>query len=193
MPTLKIALFDAEELKALEDTLARAMLRAIRVALKEGMVNGYKPPEPEAEPAAVPAFGMRVSGGNAAPVEPVKPIVADNLPSPKKHRQKNRHITDVAQIVEGRVPGFIPSEDALSLIGVSDPAYAAQLLRSWVFGKEVEAVIQQGAKVTPTKGLPGKLMIHKLQLTQRNELRKRNAALPTRERMALGQTDTPNS
>lgn len=173
---MKISLFDAEDLKAIEDTIFRGMVRALRVAARENLISGYVPPEekpPEApeEPAmrvngaahGTMPFGALMHGGNAAP-----------------ERMHRRPLTDFCPIVNGCRPGFIPANEARHLIGGLDGP-ANTMLRKWLMEGQVHGVIDTAVQ-PPTKGLPGRLMVHKQELITRNEVRKRNAALPPGQR-----------
>lgn len=191
MPIFKIQLLDQDELKALEDTLFRALVRALRVAQKESLIAGYKPPEPE-HVAPEPEFGRLMNGGNASEPERgngnvveryakrLSEVVGDH---PKPKVRQRRSLLDYCQVVEEPLPGFIPCEQARDIIGVPDSSYAQQILRTWVFDKRVEGVIVRspGQELTG-KGLDGELMVHRQQLMANNEQRQRNVHLAPRHR-----------
>lgn len=177
MSTIKFSLFDfdrPEELKAFEDAMMRAFLRALRVARKEGLVEGYTPPPPEDIPerlddqAVDRAFGALIEGGNARPLNGNHfDIVGD--PSPARRRRKwEDSCKQVFQLPEG----FIPYERAQALVGGT---YAQTLLRDWVHGGELQAVIVVGSKFSPSWGTPGQLMMHEQQLISLNANRRRRA------------------
>jgi hypothetical protein len=172
MPTFKIGLLDDDELKKLEDTMFKALVRAMRVISKEGLIAGYTPPPAEQGPEPeAPTFGKLMNGGNAHQDEDDEP----------QQPTKRRSLADLLRTVDGVLPGFVPEEDAEAIMG--DEVSARQQLRQWIFSGQVQAIIVRRG-YAHSKGLPGKLMVHKQQLITRDQTRKRNATLPPRARMA---------
>lgn len=163
---MKMQLFDAEDLKAFEDTLFRAMVRAMRVISKEAKVAGWQPPV-EAAPAT----------------EPQSPTLdqPEDEVTTAPGRRTRRSYADVVKSVPSRPIGYITVEDARELMNMPETT-AAPTLRNWIFDSEVKAVIACDARLAPTHGLPGRLMVEKESLLQRNRQRIENAALAPRYR-----------
>lgn len=160
---------DADNLKTLEDMLARALARGILSAVRrlagEGLLSGLA--------AVVAASPTDVEVAPPEPIAPVEP------PTPaKRTRSPNRSFKEVCKTVEHRPEGYLNTERAREIIG-GDMAQA--VLRTWIFEKSVPAVIVASMR-PPTKGLPGRLMVDGGALRQRNALRIRNRALPPTER-----------
>jgi hypothetical protein len=174
MPTLKFSLFDEDDptqWKAFETAMARAVLRAFRVAKKEGLIDGYTPPpaeeylipdEPHGPPK--PEFGLLVEGGNAVPVaEP------EQEPEQRQRRQR-RKWREVCNEVFSLPDGYVTIEKARDLVGGHE-LRAQTLIMDWVFAGEVSGVIWCTRKAAPTYGLPGHLMINQPELAARLERR----------------------
>jgi len=189
-----IKLFDADDYKALEDVMARALVRAFRTLARDGFL-------PLQQPAAAPAK----SDGLAAPSPAPEPIAAAPLPPtpepvipppppappppppivvkpPAKPAKKQRHyLRDIIRSTSDRPEGYILTDEARRIIG-GDPDKAVAMLNVWVREKQVPAVILCGTRITPTKGLPGRLMVHGEAVRERNQLRIANAQLAPRLR-----------
>jgi hypothetical protein len=196
---LTVKIFDDDDFKRFEDAIAKAMVRALRTVMKEGTIAGYKPPvaekfaEPAAntelpptttiQPGAVPP--SYVFGKNGAePIDPPSlPSVQPSAPPPEK--RKNRKLVEFCESVAIRPTGYITAEQARAEIGGEESA-AQVILRTWIFDKQVTGVIVCDRKMTPTKGMPGRLHVDRSQLVERNRIRKLNATLPVPLRRANG-------
>ncbi len=124
-------------------------------------------------PADLPAF-------RAKPKEPPAP------PAPPP-RKKYRSVQQVCKTVADRPHGYILTEEAYEIMGGVSPSGQ---LSQYVNNKEVEALIVANVK-PPTKGLPGRLMIHKESLLKRLELRDQNKSRPVSERRGPAQPSAP--
>lgn len=205
---MKIQLFDADDLKAFEDTLAKALVRALRTVLKEGLIAGYKAPpaeqfadtlvrhispgappyQPEEPPPAPPTVA-------APPVQP-QPVRAPEpppfgryierepeKPQPKPQKAPRENFSIWAKSVPTKPVGYVTLQEAYDLMDTN--ANSAQVqLRGWIKAKEVAAAIVCDRKLTPTKGLPGRVMVDAAQVRAREALRKKNSAMSPHDRAA---------
>jgi len=130
----------------------------------------YRPPwgQPMAAPAPTPPEPERRR--RDLPIAP--------RPQPPERRAR-RTAAQVVRTVGDRPQGYVPTDELYDLIDT--PSDARALLSQWIMNREVPAVIVANYK-PPTKGLPGRLMVEKNGLLQREALRKRNAALPPMQR-----------
>jgi hypothetical protein len=143
----KIALhFDADDLKSLEDTLMRALVRAIRMTVKEGLF-GARDPEPELPRATV-----------FAPVRPAQPA--------QPEKRKRRSAADVCKTVSSRPEGFITTDAAAQLLGGTQADKTT--IGQWVLDRKIAGVIVQNTGETPTKFLDGRLYVDKQAVIARN-------------------------
>jgi hypothetical protein len=166
----------ADDLKSLEDMVAKAMTRgivsAVRMLAREGLLSGLVNGVAQAEAPPGPAF-------DPSPPEPVPepaPVgAAAPEAEPESKRKPNRSLKEILKTVAHRPDGFIASEKAYEVIGGDS---APSILRTWLFERTVRAVIVAEYHGTPTKGLPGKLHVERASLKARNEVRIRNSTTP---------------
>lgn len=164
---MKISLFDADDLKAIEDMLVKVLVRSARIIAKENLVQGWKPPV-EAPPPRVPA---PVVVETVKAPEPPKVVAPEPEIPAKKQRAPRRNVAKIVKTVADRPEGYITTDQARDLIGRDAGSQSA--LSRWILEQEIPAVIVAGHR-PPTKGLPGRLMIDKKALLARNEQRKEN-------------------
>lgn len=144
----KIALhFDTDDLKSLEDTLMRALVRAIRMTAKEGLFGA-----PRDEPPELPRAVVFAPAPQAQPAKPEK--------------RKRRSAADVCKTVTSRPEGFITTDAAAKLLGGTQADKTT--IGQWVLDRKVAGVIVQGTGETPTKFLDGRLYVDKQGVIARN-------------------------
>jgi hypothetical protein len=195
-----IKLFDADDYKALEDVMARALVRAFRTLARDGFLPLQQPaaltpwprtdavppvPEPVIPPPP-PTPPPPVPEPVAAVPEPAPPVVekppVEVKKPPEVPAKKQRHyLRDLIRSTSERPEGYIHTEEARRIIG-GDPEKAVAMLNAWVREKQVPAIILCGTRMTPTKGLPGRLMVSADAIRERNALRIANAQVPPRMR-----------
>jgi hypothetical protein len=170
-----LSLFDADDLKLVEDMFAKAMTRAIVSALKIASRDGLLRPEAEPEPEPVHA-----QPDVHAPPEPIperpEPVQEPKVPvflkpppehpfpngkavepPPLKRMAKTRKLyLKLYKTVADRPQGFITAHEAAAVLGENKSGQISM----WLQKGELDAVIVANEK-PPTKGLPGKLMISK--------------------------------
>jgi hypothetical protein len=143
----KISLhFDADDLKSLEDTLMRALVRAIRMTVREGLFGTAPEPEPAPPPRAT----------TFAPVPPKQ----------EPEKRKRRSAADVCKTVTSRPEGFITTDAAAKLLGGTQADKTT--IGQWVLDRKIAGVIVQGTGETPTKCLDGRLYVDKQAVITRN-------------------------
>lgn len=188
-----IKLFDENDVKMFEDAMMKAIVRAIRVVAKEGLISGYTPPKPETvvpDPVptpvvSVPAFGSRM--GEPQSGHPYRePMVhafrqpetePEDLPTPPPDKpMRSAAIMQVAKRVAKKPEGFITTQDAVQMLTGLNEHSGKTTINAWVRMKQIEAVIWCDGPMTPTKGLPGRLMVKKADVTARDKIRLANAA-----------------
>ena len=164
----------ADDLKSLEDMVAKAITRgivsAVRMLAREGLLSGLVNGAAQADAPPEPAI-------DPAPPEP-RPAPPEPEPWRSVHgnpRQPRRSLKEILKTVAHRPDGFIASEKAYEVIGGDS---APSILRTWLFERTVRAVIVAEYHGTPTKGLPGKLHVERASLKARNEVRIRNSTTP---------------
>ena len=176
-----LSLFDDDDLKRFEDTMARAMTRAIisalRMASKEGLllrpevvreVLQPERPAPEPEPQA-PAQEPPPTPEPRVPIflrpPPDNPFPKGKAvePPPLKREAKTGPLyQQLYPTVATRPQGYISIGEACDLLGgvkFSGP------ISTWLQKGELEACIVADEK--PTKRLPGRLMISKQSVVNR--------------------------
>jgi len=176
----------ADDLKQLEDMFARALSRAImtaaRLLAKEGLLTQFsRTAEPIPEPETPPPPPKPADDTALAPIiplakEPTKPT--------KKVKPARRSILTICKTVGTRPAGYVTVHDAAKLIeGVpADSAY--HQIAKWALDQEVKAVIVADNKWTPTKGLPGRLMVENNSVKSREQIRKQNIKVPAKMRQS---------
>lgn len=141
--------FGPDDLKLIEDTIARGFARgivsAIKALAKEGLFSGlngtaYAPLAPD-EPPAEPQFGQHLER---------KP----DQPAPR-FRKKRRSYTEVCKTVAHRPQGYITLDRAREILATPN---ADATIRAWVLDRRLPAVIAADQK-PPAKGLPGRLVV----------------------------------
>lgn len=180
-----LSLFDADDLKQFEDMFARAMTRAIVSALKiaaregllrpeaepepEGVAVAPEPPRPEAAPPEEPvAAPPRVPIFLKPPPDnPFPPGKAVEPPPLKSHAKTRKIYLELYRTVAVRPQGYISVPEACDFLG---GAKFSGPVSTWLQKGELEACIVANEK--PTKGLPGKLMIKKESLIARDQARR---------------------
>jgi hypothetical protein len=198
---MKVQLFDDDDLKNFEDHVVRALVRALRIVMKEGTIPGYKPPAPEvfaeAPPPAAPIeepppFGARMGepqSGHSYSQQYAErngtkphPIAAAIIPHPEPQPppdpdlRKNRSMNDYCASTRSKPPGYVTTEQAYDLMEMTRDT-AKSYLRSWIFAGVVRGIVLHGSGLTPTKGLGGgRLMVSSEDVKRRDALRKENAA-----------------
>lgn len=202
---------NADDLKAFQDTIARAVASGIVSAVKVLARDGFLAPfaatmtaTSEPAPAAAPP---------PAPVTPPDPAVADppsirvpvqrpsldelvaNAVRQRKETEaatetakappaKRKQATDLYRQLLKVVesrPSGFIDTDSAVDIIGEDLAYSKQILKSWIVEGSIHALIVAGAK-PPTKGLPGRLMVESRTVRERNQLRLQNRNAPPTER-----------
>jgi hypothetical protein len=173
-------LLETEELKAIEDAMMRAMVRALRVAARENLIAGYTPPPAESSPLQ-PKLGEHEQQSSSGQVTQRGNVSTEpeGLPRPHDSRDeglhaKRRSMMDVCRTTEAAPPGYISAAEASALMGARS---AEMMLRQWILDGQVTGIIVNDGKGYD-RGLAGRLMVHRQQFITRNEARKRNAALP---------------
>lgn len=190
---MKITLFDADDLpaleavvssaiakafdpKALEDLFARALARgivsALKIAQRDGLlgqpatqVADQSEDEPAEEPVRLPRF-LQPSPDNPFPLgRAVEP------PRKQKRKKTGSDYLRLYKTVGDRPEGFIDTEEATKILG-GTPSHQAQIFQ-WLRTGQVEAVIVANV-APPTKGLPGRLMVNKASVRARDDLRRSN-------------------
>lgn len=228
---MKIQLFDEDDLKLIETTIARALVRALRTVMKEGLIAGYRPPAAEtfadaqphsgpadvapeppapvapnrpawAQPTTTPApegaqgpimFNMRggepQSGHGYRQMHPIAEAITARAPvatptaeileqadaATPSGRAKARDMRQFCKSVSEKPQGFITTDEAAKLLAVK-PEYQPGYINTWIRDKAIEGVIVCGKRWTPTKGLPGRLMVKKEDVVAREKLRVANSA-----------------
>lgn len=185
---MKFTLFDDDDLKRIEDMMARAMTRAVVSALKIAARDGLmlRPETPATEPEAV----QPATSTSPPPLEPVAPAPSKPLPvflkpppelpfppgkatepPPLNRMAKTRSLyLKLYKTVGDRPDGYVTVADAVHFLG--GPTKSG-MVSIWLQKHEVEALIVANVR-PPTKGLPGKLMINKSSLVARDQLRQAN-------------------
>jgi hypothetical protein len=171
---MKIKLFDAEDIKEVEDAVFRGMVRALRRAAKEHLIEGWGD-SAVAKAALAPAPPAQgVPAPPLAAVAPAPPEAPAAPPAPKK--PPRRSLVKIIETVAHRPSGWIDRSEAQDLLGRNNAAESA--LSQWIVNKEVPACIVANAK-PPHKGLPGRVHVDKVKLIERNERRLANAESPS--------------
>ena len=172
---MRIQLFDADDLKGFEDLLFRAMVRAFRVAKREGLIQGLEQVTPPAFPGVT-----EVEPAPTLPQVPPPPAHANGNGA----KQERRRYVDYVQTADRRPDGYITMDEGRDIIGGNEDN-AVVILRNWIFAKEVKALIVADGRLPPTKGCPGRLMVDRKSVEARNDLRVKNAlAIPTDRKKA---------
>ena len=203
--SMKIALFDADDLKAFEDLLFRAMVRTARVLRREGLIADYTqqtaPPEPPPQPSFLRGppeklvqTAETVFRQNGKMPEPQRP---PDMPPPEPvterltpeqwaaqakppEKPKRRSARDVCKTQKDKPHGgWITTEEAAELMVKGSDLNierAKTMLGQWVLSEEVEGVIVTSVK-PPTKQLPGRLHVKKEDVIARDKRRQENAAV----------------
>jgi len=177
---------DPDDLKPLEDTLTRALVRAFRTIARDapgilGALAADPPPPPAPAPpeAPAPVFGALIDRPPPpeAPRPPPGPATATvpppaaNPPPPAASGRKRHLLRDQLRCVADRPEGYQTSSDAhdwLRAQGARDPE---MVLLRWIRDGSVAAVIATDTALPPTKGLPGRLMVLRSDVRERNKLR----------------------
>lgn len=145
----------------------------VTAPLPSGLTQARPPAPPPTEPAPSPV---------QQPVTP-PPGFAPAVPPPAAQETKRKPRTNLTAILKSvgeRPNGYITRDEAVKLIGGTDSDNAT--LSIWIIGNEVPAAIVCGSGLKPTKGLPGRVMLHKESLLHRDAHRKANAGLAVRDR-----------
>lgn len=199
---------NADDLKAFQDTIARAVASGIVSAVKVLARDGFLAPF-----AAAMTATSESEPAPAAPVTPPDPPVAEppsirvpvQRPSldelvanavrqrkeaeaatetakapPAKRKQATDLYRKLLKVVESRPSGFIDTDSAVDIIG-EDRAYSKQVLKNWILEGSIHALIVTNAK-PPTKGLPGRVMVETKTVRERNRLRLHNKNVVPTER-----------
>lgn len=195
---------NADDLKAFQDTIARAVASGIVSAIKVLARDGFLAPFAGAM-TAMPEAAPVTEAAPVAPPDPPSIRVPVQRPSldelvanavrqrketeaatetakapPAKRKQATDLYRQLLKVVESRPSGFIDTDAAVNIIG-EDLAYSKQILKSWIVEGSIHALIVAGAK-PPTKGLPGRLMVESRTVRERNQLRLQNRNAPPTER-----------
>lgn len=195
---------NADDLKAFQDTIARAVASGIVSAIKVLARDGFLAPFAGAM-TAMPEAAPVTEAAPVAPPDPPSIRVPVQRPSldelvanavrqrkeaeaatetakapPAKRQQATDLYRQLLKVVESRPSGFIDTDAAVNIIG-EDLAYSKQILKSWIVEGSIHALIVAGAK-PPTKGLPGRLMVESRTVRERNQLRLQNRNAPPTER-----------
>ncbi len=159
---------DAENLKALEDMLVRALHRAlvgaVRQVVKEELLGNAFKQIAQAQPAVAEVIPP-----------PPKEVPITRLPEKAargvRKSGERRSVRDVCKVVPERPHGYIDRAEAIELLG--GPSNSG-ILSTWILAKEVAALIVRDGKLPPTKGLPGRLMVNKESLLKRDAQRQQH-------------------
>lgn len=190
MPAFKFTLFDEEERKQLEGMLVSALVRVVRILIKDGtlQLGGAAPAArpavatPAAEaPAVRPAPPPTSTWPMPAPEpEPSSsrekvPVVPPHLVAQAPPKKERRNLRKIIETVGHRPHGWIDRTEAIEILGGDSSAEST--MSTWILNKEVPACIVANAK-PPNKGLPGRVHVDKDALLKRNERRIENAKNP---------------
>jgi len=145
------------------------------------------------EPEPKNALGLAFAKAHLTPAsvlkapepEPQQPTLT--LPTAK------RSLRDVCPTVATRPPNYITRQEAVKILtddGVR-PESAEACISLWLYGEQIPGRIVCDNKWTPTKGLPGRLMVDKGAVQERNRLRKENAGLPRNEQREAPRIELP--
>lgn len=200
--SMKISLFDAEDLKAFEDLLFRAMVRTARVLRKEGLIGDLTlptaaaappPPEPSflrGPPEQIVRTAETVFRQNGQMPEPQRP---PDMPPPQvltpeqwaaqakpPRKPTRRSAADVCKTHHDKpAGGWIRTEEAARLMASGGTLHierAKTMLGQWILDEQVAGVIVTSVK-PPTKGLPGALHVRREDVIARDKQRQENAAM----------------
>jgi hypothetical protein len=195
---MKIQLFDDEDLKRFEDHMARALVRALRTVMKEGLIAGYSPPKPEVfaeapaqapdptpepvvagrPPWAQPAtYGARMGdpqSGHSYKNGNGNGTAAPPQPPTKEKRPGDSKMGEFCASTSKKPEGYITTSDAYELMDMPIE-HAKSALRIWIAKGDVSGVIWCDSGMTPTKGLPGRLMVKAADVRVRDQRRKQTA------------------
>lgn len=219
---MKIIL-EEEDLRSLETTLMRAMVRAARIILREmrpeqraasagpapEKVEDVVPPSPQVDlPGSLRPY--RPDWAKPYQGEPSRPTMLDRVretqatgpaveqtrddhapvprrstlpiaPRPTFEKRHRRSMAEICKTMKDRPSGFVPTDEVYPLIDTTTPS---QTLSGWITKGEIPAVIVASYR-PPTKGLPGRLMVDKKAIIEREALRKRNSGLSPIERQPV--------
>lgn len=204
---MKIQLFDDDDLKRFEDTIAKALVRALRTVMKEGTIPGYRPPAPEAfaaaqpEPAPSPirptpqpepdppSFGRHMGepqSGHGSYTQQYKernggthPIAAAMVkqPEPKPEPEPKRWSAKDVCASTDTKPPGYITADEAATLIDMRPDSARAMVSQWLRARTIKGVIVCKSGLTPTKGLPGRLFVEKASVVAREKLRAENSAI----------------
>ncbi len=191
--------FSEDDLKGIEDVLMRALTRALvraaRIIVREGIFTGLagasqvaddvqdvaplnsQPVAPEPVPNFKPVQTAPQPVFEHAVIEPVRP---SRFQENKKPRRSAR---EVCKTVADRPHGYITTDEACEFVGGPYESTRATL-NHWILDRQVAAVIVANIK-PPTKGLPGRLMVEKRSLDERNKIRLANLGVSPRNRQSV--------
>jgi hypothetical protein len=200
---MKIQLFDDDDLKALEDAIARAVARGLyRAVATLAKNNLWAAPQaqdvaPEAEaPPSAPMPDPEPPPAQVATPKDVADIVArwgrpiapaddpDDVqtaapPPPKVHTPiRGAHgaaYAAILSVASHRPDGYVTDEEARDLIDSPTEGSRYEALRRWVLKQEVRAVIVTSFQ--PSGGLPGRICVHKGDVLERNKILRRRAKI----------------
>lgn len=175
--------FDEEDLKQIRELVFQEVGRAIRVALREGLIHpgpGVRAASPlPAAPAPAPTAPAAATTAPTPPTPPTPvPAAEVSYPEPPglgKVKPQRKDLRKIIPCVQHRPHAWIEREEAVELIG--GDAAAKSAVSVWIFEKQIGACIVTNAK-PPHKGLPGRVHVDKEALMKRNALRLENAKNP---------------
>lgn len=180
---------DNFDLTALETLIVRTIVRTVKTLARDNLL-----PWALAQPVAelTPDAPTQPTNGHAAPAveaapeptsswsepEPPPPPVFNRHnvvePPAKPKKRRDRHpLIDICPAVDRRPQGYIDMQEAAALIGGGDNMKVQ--LYTWVKGRQINGRIVCSVK-PPTKGLPGRVMVSRAEVLERNQLRMMNAA-----------------
>lgn len=182
---------DNFDLTALETLIVRTIVRTVKTLARDNLL-----PWALAQPTAVeitpeaptkPTNGHAVEAAPEPTPEPTPPVfnrhyntpAVEPPPKPKKHRERHP-LLEVVKTVATKPNGYIDMKAAAELIGGTDNVKVQ--LYTWIKSRQINAVIVANV-APPSKGMPGRLMVSRSEVLERDALRRHNATAAYSDRM----------